>query len=106
MFYARALGLKASQRDGVPRFSDMLATELAPVVTSMFDDDGHMRTALNSVLKKELAIEKSGRGLEKIAVFLDGCAVLWAVKFPFGNVTVQAYIDFSENISDVSGKMG
>ena len=93
IFYARALGLQASQRDGVPTICDMLATELAPVATSMFDNEGQMRVTQKSVLKNELAVERSIRGLERSAVFLDGCAVLWAVGFPGGNVTVQAYID-------------
>lgn len=94
IFYARALGLQASQREGVPTIGDMLCTELAPVATSMFDDDGHMRLTVKSTLKNDLAIEKSGRGIGKDAVFLDGCAVLWAVEFPVGSsVTVQTYID-------------
>ena len=71
----------------------MLATELAPVATSMFDDAGNMRSTPKSVLKKEMALEKSGRGVQKSAIFLDGCAILWAVDFPTGNATVQAYID-------------
>lgn len=59
----------------------------------MFDDEAQMRTAAKSVLKKELAVERPGRGVEKSAAFLDGCAELWAVQFPAGNVTVQAYIN-------------
>lgn len=93
IFYARALALQASEREGVPTCCDMLATELAPVATSMFTDEGQMRTTPKSVLKKELAVERSIRGVEKSAVILDGCAVLWSVEFPSGNVTVQAYIN-------------
>jgi hypothetical protein len=93
IFYARALGLQASSREDAPSISDMLAMELAPVATSMFDVDGNMRTTTKSVLKTQLAVERSGRGLEKSAVFLDGCAVLWAVQYPTGNVTLQSYID-------------
>lgn len=93
IFYARALGLQASEREGVPTICDMLATELAPVATSMFDDDGKMRATVKSVLKKEMAIDRTSRGLKKSAVFLDGCAVLWAVEYPTGDVTVEAYID-------------
>ena len=52
IFYARALALHASQWDGVPTISDMLATELAPVATSMFDNECQMRIAAKSVLKK------------------------------------------------------
>ena len=92
IFYARALALHASQRDGVPTISDMLATELAPVTTSMFDDECQMRIAAKSVLKKELAVERSSRRVEPDAVFLDGCTVLWAVEFPHGNASVNDYI--------------
>ena len=44
VFYARALGLHSSHREGSPSIELMLATELSPVATSMFDDQGHMRT--------------------------------------------------------------
>ena len=97
IFYARALGLQASQREGVPTICDMLATELAPVATSLFDDEGQMRNSPKSVLKNALAVQKSSRRVEKSAVFLDGCAVLWAVVFPTGNVTVQTYLDAFRN---------
>ena len=69
IFYARALGLQASQREGVPTVCDMLATELAPVATSLFDDEGQMRTTQKSVLKTALSVQKTSIGLEKSAVF-------------------------------------
>lgn len=93
IFYARALALQSSSRDGVPTICDMLTMELAPIATSMFDDEGQMRSAVKSVLKKDLAVHKSTRGVTKGAVILDGCAVLWAVQFPSGNSTVQSYVD-------------
>ena len=94
IFYARALALQASQRDGVPTICDMLATELAPVATSLFDDDGQMRSTVKSALKNELAVERTSRGVETSAIVLDGCAVLWAVDFPAsGSATMQTYID-------------
>ena len=37
----------------------MLATELSPMATSMFDDKVHMRTTQKSHLKTELAVHKS-----------------------------------------------
>ena len=76
IFYAWALALQASLREGVPTIPDMLTTELAPIATSMFDNEEQMRATTKSVLKKELAVERSGRGVEKSAVYLDGCAVL------------------------------
>ena len=94
IFYARALALQASGREGVPSMTDMLAIELAPIATSMFEDDGQMRSCTKSTLKTEMAVECARRCTKKkAAVILDGCAVLWVVEFPAGDVTVQAYID-------------
>ena len=52
-----------------------------------------MRTSNKSVLKKELPVEKSGRHVEKSALFLDGCAILWAVPYPRGHATVQDFLN-------------
>ena len=94
VFYARSLGLHASQRDGSPSIESMLATELSPVATSMFDDKGHMRTTQKSHLKTELAVQKSHRGVKKDSYFLDGCALLWVVAWPgASNAVIQDYIN-------------
>ena len=94
VFYARALALHASQRDGSPSIESMLATELSPVATSMFDDKGHMRTTQKSHLKTELAVQKSHRGVKKDSYFLDGCALLWVVAWPgASNAVIQDYIN-------------
>ena len=55
----------------------MLATELSPVATSLFDEKGHMRTTQKSHMKTELAVHKSYRAVKKDAYSLDGCAILW-----------------------------
>lgn len=94
VFYARALALHSSQRDGSPSIETMLATELSPIATAMFDDEGHMRATQKSQLKREIAIEKSHRGVMKDSYFLDGCAILWVVAWPSSsNAIVQDYID-------------
>jgi hypothetical protein len=94
VFYARALGLHSSQREGSPSIESMLATELSPVATSMFDDQGRMRTTQKSLLKNELAVQRSHRGVAKDSYFLDGCAILWVVAWPSAkNALVQDYID-------------
>ena len=51
VFYARALGLHASQREGSPSIESMVALELSPVATSMFDDQGHMRATQSQTLR-------------------------------------------------------
>lgn len=94
VFYARALGLHGSQREGSPSIESMLATELSPVATSMSDDQGNMRSTQKSQLKSDLAIEKTNRGITIDSYFLDGCAVLWAVAWPSSrNAVVQDYIE-------------
>lgn len=94
VFYAHALSLHASQRDGSPSIELMLATELSPVATSMFDDHGNMTATQKSHLKNYLAIERSHKGIIKDSYFLDGCAVLWVVPWPASsNALVQDYID-------------
>ena len=90
VFYARAL---ASERDDAPSIQDMLDTELAPVATSMFEDNGDFRTTVKSVLKNDLAVEKSARMLHISAYFMDGCAVLWVIPFPAGTATVQTFLE-------------
>lgn len=94
VFYARALSLHASQREGSPSIESMLSTELSPVATSMFDEQGRMRATQKSVLKNELAVERSHRCFTKDSYFLDGCAILWVVAWPSScNALVQDYID-------------
>lgn len=86
--------MHASQRDGSPSIDSMLATELAPVATSLFDDHGFRRSTQKSQLKSELAVERSHRGVVKDSYFLGGCAILWAVAWPSSsNAVVQNYID-------------
>ena len=92
-FYARAMCLHTSSR-GIDT-TKLLAHELAPFPTSMFDESGHMREAkTKSNLKNALKVDTSSRSAEKDvdAVFLDGCAVLWVVSWPTAG-TVQDYLD-------------
>ena len=72
---------------------NLMAHELSPLLTSMFDDSGQMRDAKSkSNLKNALKVEVSGRNANIDATFLDGCAVLWVVPWPAGG-TIQ---DFSK----------
>ena len=91
--YARAMGLQSSCR-GL-NTETLLAHELAPHPTSMFDTDGQMREAkTKSNLKNSLKVEKSSRLSEKDVdvTFLDGCAILWVVPWPVAG-TIQDYLD-------------
>ena len=91
--YARAMTLQATSRGIDPE--NLLAHELAPYPTSMFDVDGHMREAkTKSMLKNTLKVDVSSRSAERgtDATFLDGCAVLWVIPWPTSG-TVQDYLD-------------
>ena len=93
VLYARAMGLQSSQRENKPSIDGLLATELAPVPTSMFDDEGHMRIPVaKSQLKNDMKVECSQRHMSVSAFFLDGCAVLWTVPWPSLG-TVQDFLN-------------
>ena len=103
IFYARAMGLHASGRTDFD-IAAMLATELAPIATSMFDDDGHFRTSTKADLKNSLKVETLTRNTTTRDVgsyFLDGCAVLWTVEWPTrGMPIVQDFINkFREHVT-------
>uniref|UniRef100_UPI00359005F2 uncharacterized protein n=1 Tax=Myxine glutinosa TaxID=7769 RepID=UPI00359005F2 len=91
--YARAMRLQSD-----PRSLDadsIMAHELSPYPTSMFDADGQMREAKTKAnLKNAIKVEVSSRNAEKDAEasFLDGCAILWVVPWPTSG-TVQDYLD-------------
>ena len=60
----------------------------------MFDDDGFMRSTPKSIIKSEIAVERSARGLDFGAQVIDGCTHIWAVPYPTAaKATVQIYVD-------------
>ena len=94
IFYARALALHSSRREGTSSIERMLETEMSLVATSMFDDQGKMRATQKSYLKSDLAIQSSLRDVQRDSNFVDGCAVLWVVAWSSSNsAIVQDYID-------------
>ena len=55
----------------------------------MFDDDGFMRSTPKSIIKSEMAVERSARGLDFGAQVID-----WVVPYPTAaKATVQTYVD-------------
>ena len=75
--YARAMGLQSGQRS--LDADSVMAHELSPYPTSMFDADGHMREDKTKAnLKNAIKVEVSSRDAENYvdASFLDGGAVL------------------------------
>lgn len=93
VLYARAMGLQCSQRENTTTINGLLATELDPVATSMFDEKGHMEiTMAKSQLKNDMKVECSQRHTSVSTFFLDGCAVLWTV--PWTSLgTVKDFLD-------------
>jgi hypothetical protein len=90
LIYSRVFCLqKVSDID----LKDILKYELAPVPTSMFDNNGAMRIAQSkSVLKKRLQVEVSERISQfPNTILLDGCALLWSINWPTHGI-VQDYI--------------
>ena len=60
----------------------------------MFDDDEFMRSTPKSIIKSEMAVERSARGVDFGAQVIDGCAHIWAVPYPTAaKATVQTYVD-------------
>ncbi|PIK51925.1 hypothetical protein BSL78_11180 [Apostichopus japonicus] len=91
--YARAMGLQSGPRS--LDANSIMAHELSPYPTSMFDADGQMREAKTKAsLKNAMKVEVSSRNAETgvEASFLDGCAILWVVPWPTSG-TVQDYHD-------------
>ena len=100
LIYARAMALKDSERKIDTDL--LLGYELSPIPTSLFSDDGQMRQATKSNLKRHLQVESnSSQSIQSVdAILLDGCAVLWVVPWPQGTATVQDYIDrFRDHIN-------
>ena len=99
MIYARAMGLQNSVRNFDTK--TLMAHELSPVPTSMFDESGHMKDAkTKSNLKNALKVEISGRHANIDVSFLDGCAILWVVPWPSSG-TVQNFLNnFRNHIKD------
>ena len=78
--YARAMGLQSGQRS--LDADSVMAHELSPYPTSMFDADGQMREAKTKAkLKNAIRVEVSSRDAENgvDASFLGCCAVVWVV---------------------------
>ena len=63
---------------------DVLRYELASVPPSMFDESGEMRiTKSKSVMKTKLQVEMmDGCSTPPDAIVLDGCAILWVIRWP------------------------
>lgn len=95
LIYGRVLCLQ-KVRD--INMKDVLSYELASAPPSMFDKSGEMRiTKAKSSLKTKLQVEQSERfSTPPDVIVLDGCAILWVVRWPAHGL-VQ---DFIKNFLD------
>ena len=90
LIYSRVLGLQ-TVRD--INLQDVMKYELAPIPTSIFEENGDMHiTKTKSVLKKKLQVEISDRMCSTpSAIIIDGCAILWVIQWPT-KATVEDFI--------------
>ena len=97
LIYSRVLGLQQCRDIDI---KTVLAHELSPVPTSMFDDEGKMRIATTkSTLKKKLQVTLSQRLVEKAEVeILDGCAILWVINWPNKGTVADFVNGFTRNV--------
>lgn len=82
VIYSRIIGIQASSRE--IDISKTLDHELSHVPTSMFTEEGEMRSAkAKSMLKKMLQVSVSPRTIPKRdIIIIDGMALLWTVHWP------------------------
>ena len=101
LIYSRVLGLQQSRDISL---KDVLAYELSPVPTAVFEDNGDLRlTKSKATLKNKLQVEQSGRlQANPQFVVIDGCALMWVINWP----TNGTVIDYVENfVSTIRKKL-
>ena len=91
LIYSRVMGLMSSREIDL---KELFSHELAPIPTSMFEDNGDMRiTQSNSSLKQKLQVEQSSQTLSfPDTIIIDGCALLWIIQWPNQGV-IQDFVN-------------
>ena len=81
LIYSRVMGLMSSRKIDL---KELFSHELAPIPTSMFEDNGDMRiTQSNSSLKQKMQVEQSSQTLSfPDTIIIDGGALLWIIQWP------------------------
>lgn len=65
------------------KIEDVLKYELAPVPTSLFDENGDIRACTRkSEFKNALQVDVSNRSILCDTIVLDGNAILWSLSWP------------------------
>ena len=97
VIYARAMAIQNSPNPINQK--RLLSFELAPVPTAMFTMNG-MRTTEKAVIKNRLQVNTSLR-TNYSALFIDGCAMLWAVPWPSGKTVSDFIGNFVKRLQDL-----
>ena len=80
LIYSRILCLQTVRNVDLP---DVFKYELAPVPTSLFEDNGDMRiTKSKSTLKRQLQITSKKIVHTPDVMIIDGCAMFWVISYP------------------------
>ena len=81
LIHSRVMGLMSSREIDL---KELFSHELAPIPTSMFEDNGDMRiTQPNSSLKQKPQVEQSPQTLSfPDTIVIDGGALLWIIQWP------------------------
>ena len=81
LIHSRVMGLMSSREID---HKELFSHELAPIPTSMFEDNGDMRiTQQNSSLKQKPQVEQSSQTLSfSDTIIIDGGALLWIIQWP------------------------
>lgn len=89
MIYTRVIGLQQSRSLNM---KDVLSYELSAVPSALFDENGDLRSQAKATLLTKLQVEVSSRHISPPdAYIIDGCALLWTVRWP-SNGTVEDYV--------------
>ena len=79
LIYSRTIGLIPPRKYDQ---KDLFSYDLSSVPTTMFDDNGDMKiTKSKSVLKQKLQVSHSTKTSQPQVVIIDGCAILWLIKW-------------------------
>jgi hypothetical protein len=90
LIYSRVMGLIHTRQVDL---ENIFEHELAPVPTSMFKENGDIRSGVKAGLKGKLQVEQSARILLPAEVIIiDGCAMFWVLHWPTSG-TVEDYIN-------------
>ena len=95
LIYSRVIALQLT--NGALNVENVFGFELSPVLTSMFDDTGDMRSVKSKSILNAVGKKLSFRSMKKPElVLIDGWAIMWVVNWPTNGLVS----DYSANYCD------